>query len=257
MTSIGDQHNESLLAAHELSVSFGDKQVLHDVSFAVKKGDVLGLLGPNGAGKTTTMRALSGVLSPSSGRTELMGRDISTAGKSLRSHLGYLPESAPLYPDMLVSQMLCFYADVYGVDRRSSIDRVVESLELSSVYNKLIDTLSKGYRRRVSLACTILHDPDVLILDEPTDGLDPLQKLTVHRLIKDMSQDKAIIISTHILEEVQVLCNRTIVIDQGRVIEDSTSAEIAKKYSRQTGDGFTGAFLHLLNERRQESQRGA
>ncbi len=218
-----------LLEARNLTKNFGSLHAVDDISLSVKKGEVLGFLGPNGAGKTTTMKMITGFLSPTLGETYVCGQPVSTNSVAARAHMGYLPEGAPLYGDMTPRGFLKFMASVRGIKGTHGVD-VVESaaraVHLDNVMEQRIDTLSKGFRRRVGLAAAILHAPDVLILDEPTDGLDPNQKYEVRRLIEAMSVDRAIIISTHILEEVDAICHRAIIINEGRIVADGTPSEL-------------------------------
>jgi ABC-2 type transport system ATP-binding protein len=207
-----------LLDVRRLSRHFGPITAVDDVSFAVDRGGVLGFLGPNGAGKTTTMRMIAGFLAPSAGTAIVCGADVGQDPVAVKRHLGYLPEGAPLYIDMTPAGFLDFVASIRGLSGAHRRQR--------------IETLSKGYRRRVALAQAILHDPDVLILDEPTDGLDPNQKHEVRELIHAMAASKAIVISTHILEEVEALCNRAIIIARGRIVADGTPEELRARSDR-------------------------
>lgn len=214
----------ALIEAQGLGRNFADIQAVRGVSFSVEAGDVLGFLGPNGAGKSTTMKMLSGFLEPSYGTARVAGFDICEQSREVRKRLGYLPENAPLYGEMRVLEFLRFVAEVRGIahgQRASAIDRVIERTSLESVLSQRIETLSKGFRRRVGLAQALIHDPDILILDEPTDGLDPNQKHDVRALIQSMT-DKCIILSTHILEEVDAVCNRAIIIAHGEIVADDT-----------------------------------
>ena len=202
---------------------FGPFTAVDNVSFTVAKGEVLGFLGPNGAGKSTTMKMLCGFLSPTSGNISVMGHDVEAEPQAVKTRIGYLPEGAPTYADMTPRSFLDFVASVRGLtgqDRRERLDRVVGQINIRDVLDQPINTLSKGYKRRVGLAQAILHDPPVLVLDEPTDGLDPNQKHEVRGLIQAMARDKAIIISTHILEEVEAVCSRAIVIAHGRIVAE-------------------------------------
>ncbi|MGF1606358.1 MAG: ABC transporter ATP-binding protein [Rhodothalassiaceae bacterium] len=211
------------LEARALVKRFGAITAVDGISFTLNRGDVLGFLGPNGAGKSTTMKMLTGFLRPTAGTALICGQDVQDAPEAAKARLGYLPEGAPAYADMTPRQLLRFVADARGLDQVApAIDRAVEALSLARVLDRPIETLSKGFRRRVGLAQAILHDPEVLILDEPTDGLDPNQKHEVRRLIQSMAADKAIIVSTHILEEVEAVCSRAIVIDRGRVVYDGS-----------------------------------
>ncbi|NBD95486.1 MAG: ATP-binding cassette domain-containing protein [Gammaproteobacteria bacterium] len=216
-----------MLAARNLTRRFGTLLAVDDISFEVEPGTVLGFLGPNGAGKSTTMKMLTGFLSPSSGTAEVFGHDIRSDSVAARRMIGYLPEGAPLYGELTVSQLLHFIADARGFsgdERERKVADAAARLELGSVMEQTIETLSKGFKRRVGLAQAILHDPPVLILDEPTDGLDPNQKQQVRHLIREMAQDKIIVISTHILEEVDALCSRAMIIARGRLLADDTPA---------------------------------
>ena len=219
---------QAMVELDRLSKRFGPVEAVCGVSFTLERGEVLGFLGPNGAGKTTTMRMLTGFLAPSAGRARIMGHDVEREPIAARTVTGYLPEGAPLYGDMTPVGLLRFIADARGLCERSTrIDRAITLTQLAEVAHRPIETLSKGFKRRVGLAAAILHDPPVLILDEPTDGLDPNQKHEVRALITEMARDKAIIISTHILEEVPAICTRAIVIAEGRIVADATPDELA------------------------------
>lgn len=218
-----------MLEVKNLTRYFGDLCAVSDLSFKVGEGEVLGFLGPNGAGKSTTMRMISGFLNPHRGTAIVAGHDILKEPLLAKAKLGYLPEGAPTYGDMTPAQFLNFIADVRGLSahkKNQRINEVVEQLELDDVWLQPIDTLSKGYKRRVGLAQAILHDPEVLLLDEPTDGLDPNQKHQVRELIKSIAERKTIIISTHILEEVDAVCTRAVIIAQGHCVADGTPAEL-------------------------------
>jgi len=211
---------------------FGTLTAVDNISFQVNQGEVLGFLGPNGAGKSTTMKMITGFLTPSAGTVTVGGVDIVQQPLEVKKRLGYLPEGAPAYPDMTPASFLEFIAQVrgfHGETQRRKIAETVERVNLQSVLYQPIDTLSKGFKRRVGLAQAILHDPEVLILDEPTDGLDPNQKHEVRSLIKNMAQEKVIILSTHILEEVHAVCTRAIIIAEGKLIADGTPAELEAK----------------------------
>lgn len=219
-----------MIEVEHLSKYYGPLKAVDDLSFRVATGEVLGFLGPNGAGKTTTMRLLACFLRPTSGRARVHGHDVEREPLAVRRALGYLPEGAPLYGEMTVSGFLEFIADLRqltGSLRHERLNAVIERLGLAGVLTQSIETLSKGFRRRVGLAQAIIHDPPVLILDEPTDGLDPNQKFEVRSLIREMTRDKTIIISTHILEEVDTVCTRAIIIAAGRLVADHTPAEYA------------------------------
>lgn len=218
-----------MIVIDQLVKRFGPFTAVDGISFSVARGEVLGFLGPNGAGKSTTMKMITGFLAPTSGAVHICGRSIESDALEAQKLIGYLPEGAPAYPDMTPREFLNFIADIRGlkgVARASAIGRAVAVTEIIGVMEQTIDTLSKGFRRRVGLAQAILHNPPVLIMDEPTDGLDPNQKFAVRRLIEDISSDKAIIISTHILEEVDAICSRALIIDRGRVVADGTPAEL-------------------------------
>ena len=220
---------DRMLQIEGLTKRFGEFTAVDEISFSVDRGEVLGFLGPNGAGKTTAMRMVTGFLPPTAGTAYVCGKDVTLAPIAVKSHIGYLPEGAPLYEDMTPVVLLGFVADVRGLsgaDKGRAIDRAAEAINIGPVMRQSIGTLSKGYKRRVGIAQAILHDPDVLILDEPTDGLDPNQKHEVRRLINEMSEDKVIVISTHLLEEVEVVCSRAIVIARGRVVADGSPAEL-------------------------------
>ena len=212
-----------------LTKRFGAFTAVDDVSFTVAKGEVLGFLGPNGAGKSTTMKMATGFLAPDGGSVTIGGDDIEARPIAVKRRIGYLPEGAPLYGDMTARALLRFIAAIRGLSRsdaRRRTEEVIETVSLAEVLDKPIETLSKGFKRRVGLAQAILHDPEVLILDEPTDGLDPNQKHEVRKLIADMSPGKVIILSTHILEEVEAVCSRAIIIASGRVVVDGTPEEL-------------------------------
>ena len=218
-----------MIRIRDLAKRFGSILAVDGISFTVDKGEVLGFLGPNGAGKSTTMKMITGFLQPSAGSAEVCGFDVERQPLEVKRRIGYLPEGAPAYGDMTPLGFLEFCADVRrlsGADRRAKIEAAVEKTTLQGVLYQPIDTLSKGFKRRVGLAQALLHDPEVLILDEPTDGLDPNQKHEVRNLIQGMAQDKAIIISTHILEEVEALCSRAVVIASGRIVADGTPAAL-------------------------------
>lgn len=212
-----------------LNKQFGPLRAVDDISFTVDRGEVLGFLGPNGAGKSTTMKMIAGFLEPTGGTISVCGFDVLDQAIKVKERIGYLPEGAPLYGEMTPAGFLNFVADIRGLKaqkREERIRDVVQKIHLEPVMDQRIETLSKGYKRRVGLAQAIFHDPEVLILDEPTDGLDPNQKHEVRTLIKAMAQDKAIIISTHILEEVDAVCTQAIIIAQGRLLFNGTPAEL-------------------------------
>lgn len=221
-----------MLEIRGLKKYFGPIRAVEDVSFQVAKGEVLGFLGPNGAGKSTTMKMITGFLAPTAGTAIVCGHDVETDPIAAKKRIGYLPEGAPAYPDMTPAAFLDFVGAIRGFDGAERADRValaVDRVQLAGVLHQPIDTLSKGFKRRVGLAQALLHDPDVLILDEPTDGLDPNQKHEVRELIRRISPEKAIVISTHILEEVDAICSRAIVIARGRVLADGTPEALEKR----------------------------
>jgi ABC-2 type transport system ATP-binding protein len=219
----------SKIEIENLTRRFGAFIAVDHISFSVERGEVLGFLGPNGAGKSTTMKMITGFLTPTSGSVRVDGHDVQRDPIVVKKNIGYLPEGAPLWADMSAGRFLEFIAGVRGLSGAARIDRirdVVAKTQIGSVLEQPIDTLSKGFKRRVGLAQALLHDPDVLILDEPTDGLDPNQKHEVRQLIAEMSEEKAIVISTHILEEVEAVCTRAIIIANGRIVADATPAEL-------------------------------
>jgi ABC-2 type transport system ATP-binding protein len=219
--------SELRIEARSLSKHYGNLRAVDELSFEVGSGEVLGFLGPNGAGKSTTMKMLTGFLTPTSGTAVINGHDIIEDSLAARRSIGYLPEGAPAYGEMSVRKFLEFIARARGFRGRDALDKAavaIERLNLDKVPEQPVETLSKGFKRRVGLAQAILHDPEVLILDEPTDGLDPNQKHEVRRLIREMSSEKIIVISTHVLEEVQALCNRAMIISDGRLLVDDSPA---------------------------------
>jgi ABC-2 type transport system ATP-binding protein len=218
-----------MIKTEQLCKRYGALTAVDHVSFEVRPGEVLGFLGPNGAGKTTTMRMLAGFITPTSGRASICGHDVVDDALAAKACLGYLPEGAPAYGEMTVQGFLEFVADLrdLGNARQSRLDYVIGRLQLQAVLGQSVETLSKGFRRRVGLALAVMHDPPVLILDEPTDGLDPNQKHEVRTLINEMARDKIIVISTHILEEVDAVCNRAIIIARGRIVADDSPHALA------------------------------
>jgi ABC-2 type transport system ATP-binding protein len=225
----------TMIEIKNLRKEFGPFVAVEDVSFSVQRGEVLGFLGPNGAGKSTTMKMITGFLTPTRGTALVCGHDILKDPMKVKATIGYLPEGAPAYPEMTPYGFLKFIGEVRGyrgAELRRRIDTAVGKTALESHLFAPIETLSKGFKRRVGLAQAILHDPEVLIMDEPTDGLDPNQKHEVRKLISDMAKDKAIILSTHILEEVEAICTRAVVIAAGKVIADGTPAQLAARSPR-------------------------
>src|SRR5947209_3562274 len=221
-----------MIKVNNLTKVFGTKRAVDGVSFSVERGEVLGFLGPNGAGKSTTMRMLTGFIPPTTGTAAVGGFDIVDQPIEARRLIGYLPENAPAYTDMTVSGFLNFAAEIRGLrgdTKTKAVNRVIEMCFLESVRHQSVETLSKGYRHRTCFAQSIIHDPDVLVLDEPTDGLDPNQKHEVRSLIRKMGVRKAIVFSTHILEEVEAACTRAIIIDRGQIVANGTPAELKQR----------------------------
>ena len=220
-----------MIRIENLTKTFGLKKAVDDLSFSVERGEVLGFLGPNGAGKSTTMRMITGFLPPTAGRISIGGHDVAEDGLAAKRLIGYLPENAASYPDMSVEGFLGFAAELRGLAggaKKKAVGRVVDLCFLSSVLHQQIDTLSKGYRHRTCLAQALIHDPEVLVLDEPTDGLDPNQKHEVRNLIRELGKTKAVVFSTHILEEVDAACTRAIIIDRGRIVAQGTPDELGR-----------------------------
>jgi ABC-2 type transport system ATP-binding protein len=218
-----------MIRIENLIKTFGTKRAVDGVSFSVERGEVLGFLGPNGAGKSTTMRMITGFMPPTAGRVSVGGHDVAASPLAAKRLIGYLPENAASYPDMTVQGFLGFAAEIRGLRgdaKKRAVARVVERCFLEAVVHQSIDTLSKGYKHRTCLAQALIHDPEVLIMDEPTDGLDPNQKHEVRNLIRELGKTKAIIFSTHILEEVDAACSRAIIIDRGRIVANGTPEEL-------------------------------
>ena len=226
--------------------TYGAKRAVDGVSFSVQRGEILGFLGPNGAGKSTTMKMITGFIRPDAGTATVDGVDVTSDPVAVKSKLGYLPESAPAYPEMTVEEFLGFIAEVRGFRateaKRVQVDRAIALTHLAPVRKQTIETLSKGFKQRVGFAQALLHDPSVLVLDEPTDGLDPNQKIEVRALIKSMAATKTIILSTHILEEVEAICTRVIIISRGKVVVDETPAALR---ARQPGARLDEIFRSL------------
>ena len=240
-----------MIDARELRKAFGPIKAVDGISFKAAKGDVLGFLGPNGAGKSTTMKILSCFLAPDGGTATVAGHDILREPVQVRQKMGYLAENAPAYEEMAPLSFLSFVCDARGIggaERHKAINRIAETCAITDVMHQPIGTLSKGYRRRLGLAQALVHDPPVLILDEPTDGLDPNQKHDVRMLIKSLAAKKCIVISTHILEEVDACCTRMMIIDRGRVVRDSTPDELRKK----EGGELDAIFRKLTTEHTQK-----
>jgi len=221
-----------MIQARDLKKNFGPKTAVDGISFTVERGEVLGFLGPNGAGKSTTMRMVTGFIPPSAGAVSIGGHDITDDPIRAKRLIGYLPENAPSYADMTVAGFLEFTAELRGLSgdaKKKAVGRVAEMCFLENVMHQSVETLSKGYRHRTCFAQSIIHDPEVLVLDEPTDGLDPNQKHEVRTLIRRMGEKKAIIFSTHILEEVEAVCSRAIIIDRGTIVANGTPAELKQR----------------------------
>ena len=231
-----------MIEAKNLTKHFGPKVAVDDISFSVHPGEVLGFLGPNAAGKSTTMRMITGFLPPTSGTAVIGGDDITTASLSARKKIGYLPENAPAYPEMNVISFLDFIAEIRGFSGRDKVRRVEETLEkcfLNDVRYQTISTLSKGFNQRVCFAQSIIHDPEYLIMDEPTDGLDPNQKHEVRDMIREMAKQKTIILSTHILEEVDAVCTRAVIITEGKIVADDSPDRLKARSSTHGAVYFT------------------
>ena len=239
-----------MIEAEHLTKRYGDKTAVNDLSFRVERGDVLGFIGPNGAGKTTTMKMICGVLPVYAGRIRICSLDVTEHPRESRSHLGFLPENAPLPPSMSVGSFLRYAAAMHGIagarERGRRVMLAADRCGLHDVINEEIEALSKGFRRRVCLAQAILHDPDVLIMDEPTDGLDPNQKREIRRLIGEMSEHTAIILSTHILEEVEAVCTRVLLLCAGRSVFSGTREEFLAL--RREGEDVSALFARMTEQ---------
>jgi ABC-2 type transport system ATP-binding protein len=232
---------DTLLAIEGLSKRYGAIKAVDGIDFSVGRGEMLGFLGPNGAGKSTTMRMIAGYLPPDRGKVSVCGFDVLRQPLEVKRRLGYLPEGAPTYGEMTPSAIMSFVADVRrfsGADKRRRMGAMIERLHLETVLHQPIETLSKGFKRRVGLALALLHEPDVLILDEPTDGLDPNQKHEVRTLLAELATDRVIIISTHILEEVEALCSRAIIIAKGRIVADARPSELLARSTYHNAVGL-------------------
>lgn len=221
-----------MIEVEKLTKFYGSFRAVDDLNFSIKRGEIVGLLGPNGAGKSTTMRMVTGFLSPSSGTVAIDGKDIRSDPKTVKRKIGYLPESAPLYAEMMVEDYLRYVAAVQGTVFTNAVDTAL-SCGLAEVMHKNVSELSRGYRQRVGLAHALLHDPEILILDEPTSGLDPNQIIDVRSLIKELGRTKTVVISTHILSEVEMLCDRVIIVSQGRIVADSPTTELRGRYGNR------------------------
>ena len=259
-----------MIEAHQLTRRFGAFTAVADVSFSVPEGEIVGMLGPNGAGKTTTIRMITGFLPPSSGRVTLGGRDLFGDSVAVRREIGYLPENVALYPELRVEEYLTWRGRLEGLDRAALRKRLAEVLDrclLGDVRRQVIGTLSKGYRQRVGLAGAILHDPKVLVLDEPTVGLDPRQIIAIRELIRELGREHTLLVSTHILPEVELLCRRVLIIDRGRIVAHGTPAELREQWHGALGvtveleraaEGAAAAFAALAGVEavRDESEDG-
>ena len=228
MTTVRDV----LVRVRNLRKDYGSIRALDGISFDVSRGDILGFLGPNGAGKTTAMKLITGFIDPDGGSVVVAGHDVASDPLAAQRRMGYLPENAPAYGEMTVDGFLRFVADARTLtDARGAIDRVVDMAAVGTVRHQTIETLSKGFKRRVGLAQAMIHDPEVLILDEPTDGLDPNQKVLVQDLLANLSQERCVILSTHLLDEAEKVCNRAVIINEGRILVDSTPHDLVKQSS--------------------------
>ena len=233
------------IEVNNLSKSYGSQRAIDGISFSLKPGEIVGFLGPNGAGKSTTMKILTGYLRPSSGSAQVVGFDVSTQPMPARRAVGYLPEHNPLYTDMYVKEFLIFSGKLYGMSGpklKSRVDEMIALCGLEVEKSKKIGQLSKGYRQRVGLAQSFLHDPEVLILDEPTTGLDPNQIIEIRELIRNAGQNKTVLFSTHIMQEVEALCDRVIIISKGTLVSDTSLQTL-----RQKGDSLEEIFRNLTN----------
>lgn len=237
-----------MIDVQNLTKNYGDFRAVDDISFSIRKGEVTGLLGPNGAGKTTTMRILTGYLAATSGDVKIKDLDISQDATAVKKLIGYLPESAPLYADMIVYDYLEYAAKMHGIESTQRIKVTAEMCGLIPVMHKNISELSKGYRQRVGLAHAMIHDPEILILDEPTTGLDPNQIIEIRKLIKDIGREKTVILSTHILPEVEATCDRVIIISRGAIVADDKTEAIQTKT-----EGSVSVYLTLGNCNYQEA----
>lgn len=220
------------IVVENISKFYGEQKTLNSVSFSVKKGEIVGFLGPNGAGKSTLMKILTTYLTTNEGKAEVNGFDVTTQSKEVQKSVGYLPEHNPLYLDLYVKEYLAFNADIYNVSK-SRINEVIDLTGLTPESHKKIGQLSKGFRQRVGLACALLHDPEVLILDEPTTGLDPNQLVEIRELIKNVGKNKTVFLSTHIMQEVEAICDRIIIINKGELVEDKSMSNLKQKTVEQ------------------------
>ncbi|MEM1246011.1 MAG: ABC transporter ATP-binding protein [Acidobacteriota bacterium] len=251
-----DRSTDVLVDVQDLTKHYGEIRAVDGISFSVRRGDVLAFLGPNGAGKTTAMKMITGFLEPDSGSVSIAGQRVTPDETSVRRRIGYLPENAPAYGEMTVRDFLSFIARVRELSEpKGAVDRSLATTFLENVQHQVIETLSKGFKRRVGLAQALLHDPDVLILDEPTDGLDPNQKAVVQELISSLSEDKSIVVSTHILDEAERFCDRVVVLADGRILVDSTPSELVRQapdhnvvHLRFRGEAPDGLIARLIEQ---------
>lgn len=244
-----------MIKVDHITKSFGHVNAIRDLSFEVRKGDIVGFLGPNGAGKTTTMRLITGFLSPDEGSVTVAGIPIAERATDAQKLIGYLPENNPVYNDMLVSEFLNFSADLKSIpkkERGSAFDFVVKAVAIGDVFYRPIGELSKGYTQRVGMAAALLHKPRILIMDEPTEGLDPNQRTEIRSLIKELAKDRTIIMSTHVMQEAQAVCNRLIIISKGKLLADGTSEELSRVARHEQilileveGEGVESALRNL------------
>jgi ABC-2 type transport system ATP-binding protein len=256
--SLTENTQPTLIEVKSLDKKFGAIHAVKNLSFSVRKGEVLGFLGPNGAGKSTTMKMITGFLEPTSGTVSVCGHDVLEDPIAVKEKIGYLPEGAPAYGEMTVKNFLDFIADIRGLkgkEKQDRVDGIIKKINIETVRNQTIDTLSKGFKRRVGVAQALLHDPEVLIMDEPTDGLDPNQKHEVRMLINEMAAHKAIIISTHIMEEVDAICTRAIIIASGQLLFDGTPKELlARSDSGRMDDVFRDITTDFYAEKGEAAQ---
>jgi ABC-2 type transport system ATP-binding protein len=223
------------ISVKNISKIYGEQKALNTISFEINKGEIVGFLGPNGAGKSTMMKILTGYLSLTDGEAAICGLDVSENAQAIKSKIGYLPEHNPLYHDMYIKEYLTFVAKVYGMDNvKERVAKMIEMVGLTPEQSKKIGDLSKGYRQRVGLAQALIHEPEVLILDEPTTGLDPNQIVEIRELIKNVGQDKTVMLSTHIMQEVQAICSRAIIINKGEIVADNSVENITKDDKDET-----------------------
>lgn len=242
-----------MISLQNVTKSFNRTKAVDNISFEISDGEIVGFLGPNGAGKTTTMRMMTGFYTPDSGSIEILGKSIIDEPTVVQSSIGYLPENNPLYKDMLVSEQLSFSADLKGLqgyERQSAIDFAVHSVSIEDVYYYPIKELSKGYRQRVGIAQALLHKPKILIMDEPSEGLDPNQRTEIRTLIKNLSKDHTVIMSTHVMQEVEAVCNRMVIINRGRIVADGTPKELMK-----TAGGKRELFIEIEGNKIEETLR--